>query len=140
VSSWALRWCWRSGGDPLGPCGAALAETSKGDRPDRPDARPACPSPAACLAALKALPETDLPDQVAAEREDALRGTLVGYGKAAIPDLLRLLAGPEREARKQAAFTLGDIDGLASTDLPHRAGNRSDRGRGAPIASFPAMI
>lgn len=102
----------------LAPAGAAFAGKPDGDRPERPDTGPPCSSLDACLAALKALPETDFPDHATAEAEDALRKALTAYGRAAIPGLLRLLDLPEREARKQAAFTLAEIDALTSADLP----------------------
>ena len=81
-------------------------------------ARWACPTLGACLAALKALPATDGPDEVTDDRERAIASSLRGYGKAAIPDLLRLVASRQAEARKMAAYTLSEIDGLTPADLP----------------------
>ena len=81
-------------------------------------ARGACPTLGACLAALEALPSTGDPEAVTNDRERAIASSLRGYGKAAIPDLLRRLASTERETRRMAGYTLGEIDGLTPADLP----------------------
>ncbi|HLK89922.1 MAG TPA: hypothetical protein VKZ18_08510 [Polyangia bacterium] len=103
----------------VGPRRAAFAAAPDGGAAGPPPAAPpACASLDACLTAAESLPARRRPGVSLEGEKDALESALRGYGKAAIPGLLRLLAGPEPETREIAALSLSDIDGLTPTDLP----------------------
>jgi len=81
------------------------------------DERPPCGTLEVCLAQLDAR-SADPANFEIDQFDQALAKAIRLDGKAAVPHLLRVLAGPDSKARDVAAYTLCDIDGLTAADTP----------------------